>query len=158
MIGKTARHALEEDLWSFLLTGGIAFDNPHPNPDSSWLSDKSWSEVTRASELKGLEGLHSSFENNLSEWKKFYDLANPQDNPLPSPFGEESDDSMRRLVVLRCVRPDKLVPAIRMYVVSRMGQSFVEPPPFDLRDSYDDSSNVTPLVFVLSPGKLSPLL
>lgn len=102
--------------------------------------------------------LKSSFESNPEAWKNFYDQANPQDHPMPQPFEKESDRSMGRLVILRCVRPDKLVPAIRKYVVSRMGQFFVEPPPFDLRDSYDDSSNVTPLVFVLSPGKRLPIV
>lgn len=140
-------------MWTFLLTGGIAFDNPYPNPDPTWLSDKSWSEVTRARLLKGLDELQNSFETNISGWKKFYDLANPQDKPFPVPYDNLHDESMERLVILRCVRPDKLVPAIRMYIISRMGQSFVEPPPFDLQNSYDDSSNTTPLVFVLSPGK-----
>lgn len=32
-------------IWRFLLTGGVALDNPHPNPAPEWLSDKAWSEV-----------------------------------------------------------------------------------------------------------------
>lgn len=33
-----------------------------------------------------------------------------------------------------------------------MGASFTEPPPFDLRACYEDSSCSTPLIFVLTPG------
>lgn len=33
-----------------------------------------------------------------------------------------------------------------------MGASFIEPPPFDLRACYEDSSCSTPLIFVLTPG------
>lgn len=47
---------VEEDTWRFLLTGGVALENPHPNPFPQWLSDKSWGEVVRASELKSLKG------------------------------------------------------------------------------------------------------
>ena len=33
-----------------------------------------------------------------------------------------------------------------------MGTSFIEPPPFDLRACYEDSTCSTPLIFVLTPG------
>ncbi|XP_050466815.1 dynein axonemal heavy chain 3 isoform X2 [Cataglyphis hispanica] len=146
-----AAQKLEEDLWVFLLTGGIAFDNPYPNPDPSWLSDKSWSEVVRASLLPGLEKLKTSFQSNISQWKTYYDLLNPQDHSFPPPFEHETE-SLRKLVILRCVRPDKMVAAVQAFVIHYMGTPFMEPPPFDLQSSYDDSSNVTPLIFVLSPA------
>ncbi|KAL6443837.1 hypothetical protein ACFW04_001708 [Cataglyphis niger] len=146
-----AAQKLEEDLWVFLLTGGIAFDNPYPNPDPSWLSDKSWSEVVRASLLPGLEKLRASFQSNISQWKMYYDLLNPQDYPFPPPFEHETE-SLRKLVILRCVRTDKMVAAVQAFVIHHMGTPFIEPPPFDLQSSYDDSNNVTPLIFVLSPA------
>ncbi len=41
-------------------------------------------------------------------------------------------DSFTRLLIMRCIRPDKLVPAVMLYVSKEMGQKFIEPPPFDL--------------------------
>jgi len=146
-----ASDKLEEDLWNFLLTGGVAFDIPDPNPDPSWLSDKSWSEIVRASLLPGLEKLRESFQSDVSQWKEYYDLSNPQEHPFPEPF-EEVGETLQKLVILRCVRIDKLVVGVQSFVIEHMGTAFVEPPPFDLQSSYDDSSNITPLIFILSPG------
>lgn len=41
---------------------------------------------------------------------------------------------------------------VRQFVQEKLGQKFVEPPPFDLAKSYADSNSIIPLIFVLSPG------
>lgn len=142
---------VNEGLWSFLLTGGVALENPYPNPDPSWLTDKCWSDIVRSTKLHGLEKFQQSFVANISQWKAYYDLPNPQENAFPNPF-EEENNTLKKLIILKCIRPDKIVAAVRIFVIHHMGEPFVEPPPFDLQGSYNDSSNVTPLIFILSPG------
>ena len=51
---------VDEDTWRFLLTGGVALENPHPNPFPQWLSDKSWGEIVRVSDLSRFKGLMKS--------------------------------------------------------------------------------------------------
>ena len=46
----------------------------------------------------------------------------------------------------------QVVPAVQEFVTFKLGQPFIEPPPFDLAKSYNDSSAIMPLLFVLSPG------
>ena len=38
------------------------------------------------------------------------------------------------------------------FVRATLGNEFIESPPFDLIGAYDDSSNMTPIIFILSPG------
>jgi len=59
------RNQVDELEWRFLLTGGIALDNPFPNPAHDWLTDKSWAEITRCSDLAGLKGFMEHFSNNV---------------------------------------------------------------------------------------------
>ncbi|XP_075900184.1 dynein axonemal heavy chain 3 [Nelusetta ayraudi] len=141
---------MDDQVWRFLLTGGIALDNPHANPAPAWLSDKSWSEIVRASKLPNLVGLYMHVQDSVAAWKSLYDSGKPHKVPLPDRWGQLT--GMDRLVVIRCFRSDKLVPAVQDFIVDNMGQAYVEPPNFDLGGSYKDSNCCSPLIFVLSPG------
>ncbi|XP_032823200.2 dynein axonemal heavy chain 3 [Petromyzon marinus] len=144
------RGEVDEDTWRFLLTGGVALENPHPNPAPEWLSDKSWSEVVRASSLASLRGLMDDVKANAGRWKRLYDSASPHEEELPEGWGLLA--GLDRMAVLRCFRPDKIVPAAQDFIVKSVGRTFVEPPTFDLAGSFSDSSCCAPLIFVLSPG------
>ncbi|XP_076458174.1 dynein axonemal heavy chain 3-like [Babylonia areolata] len=141
---------IEDDVWRFLLTGGVALDNPYPNPAPVWLADKAWGEIVRASNLKGLDGFRQHVEENIEQWKAFYDSPTPHVEPLPGPFDQLK--GLYRMVVLRTLRPDKMVPAVQDFIVDSLGKSYIEPPTFDLPGSFADSYCCAPLIFVLSPG------
>ena len=56
------------------------------------------------------------------------------------------------MTIVRVIRPDKVVMMVTEFVKKNLGQKFVEPPPFDLSKSFDDSHALAPIVFILSPG------
>ncbi|XP_038526379.1 dynein heavy chain 3, axonemal isoform X1 [Canis lupus familiaris] len=141
---------INEEVWYFLLTGGVALDNPFPNPAPEWLSEKAWAEVVRASALPKLKGLMEHLEQNSEEWKLIYDSTWPHEEKFPGSW--KFLKGLERMVVLRCLRPDKIIPAIRDFIAEHMGDVFIEAPTFDLQGSYNDSSCCVPLIFVLSPG------
>ena len=145
------KNKVDENVWRFLLTGGVALDNPYPNPAKEWLSDKSWSEIVRASDLPGLEGFREHVAKNAVKWRNnLYDSPTPQSAEYPSPFNEV--EPLQHLVILRSFRPDKIVPAVQTFISKAIGSHFIEPPTFDLPGSFADSNCCSPLIFVLSPG------
>lgn len=144
------RGQIDDEVWRFLLTGGVALDNPHPNPAPDWLSDKSWAEFVRASCLTNLQGLMEHVRDNFSKWKQIYDSARPHEENFPDAWNTST--GLDRMVILRCLRPDKIVPAVQKFIIENMGRTFIEPPTFDLGRSYSDSNCCAPLIFVLSPG------
>uniref|UniRef100_A0A669P469 Dynein axonemal heavy chain 12 n=1 Tax=Phasianus colchicus TaxID=9054 RepID=A0A669P469_PHACC len=145
-----AKNEIEHQEFMFLLTAGVGLKNKYKNPDPSWLPDKSWDELCRASEIPALKEL-SNITENIGEWQKIYDSKEPQSFPLPEPLNNALNE-LQKMIILRCLRPDKIGPAITTFVTEKLGKKFVEPPPFDLTKSYSDSNSTIPLIFVLSPG------
>ncbi|XP_078059400.1 dynein axonemal heavy chain 12 [Mustelus asterias] len=146
-----ARHEINYHEFMFLLTGGVGLQTKVPNPDPSWLQDKSWDEICRASDLSSLHGLRDHFSKSSAEWRKIYESKDPQVVPLPHPWDHKINE-LQKMIVLRALRPDKIIPAVANFVVEKLGKRFVEPPPFDLAKSYVDSNATIPLLFILSPG------
>jgi len=58
-----------------------------------------------------------------------------------------------RLILIKVLRPDCLLPSVRSFVHDQMGESFVQSGGFDLGEVYSQSQSNTPLIFILSPGQ-----
>lgn len=60
---------------------------------------------------------------------------------------------MRKLIITKIIRRDRVLPAVINFIVDKNGnENFVHPPNFSLESVYADSNKNTPIIFVLSPG------
>ena len=141
---------IDEDEWRFLLTGGVALSNTFSNP-TAWLPQKSWDELVRLDELTRFKDIRKNFLAQKDGWKIVYDSLEPHREKFPDQWQTVLQD-FQRMCVIRCIRPDKVIPAVQDFVRDHLGSKYIEPPPFDLAKSYQDSTCVTPVIFVLSPG------
>ena len=99
-----------------------------------------------------LQGLPDSLAVNSVSWKKIFDSLEPDRATLPEPWRSDLT-SFQKIVTLRILRPDKIIPALTSFVAESLGRRFVEPKPFAIEPSYNDSSCSTPLICVLYPGR-----
>eukprot|EP00002_Diphylleia_rotans_P015940 TRINITY_DN308_c0_g1_i6.p1 TRINITY_DN308_c0_g1~~TRINITY_DN308_c0_g1_i6.p1 ORF type:complete len:4231 (+),score=876.63 TRINITY_DN308_c0_g1_i6:183-12875(+) len=148
-----SRKEIDPVEFRFLLTGGLALDShgKKPNPAPGWISEKAWTDVFELSKLPSFSELPDDIIANLQDWKTYYQAPEPQSRNLPGKW-DRILSPFQKMLILRSFRADKILPAIQDYVLSKMGQRFVESPGFDLVGSYKESSPTTPLLFVLSPG------
>jgi len=141
----------QQDL-RFLLTGGVSLGDQIPPVPCDWLSEQKWHELCRASNLPSMKGFADHFKKEANgAYKELYNMPDPALFNWP-PESDKILSDFTKLIVLRAIKPDKLVPAMVRYVVMKLGEAFIQPPQFDLQLIYKDSSNITPLIFVLSPG------
>lgn len=55
-------------------------------------------------------------------------------------------------MLLRCFRVDRIYLAVTQYVTQIMGEQFVTPPTISFESIWDQSTSLSPIVFILSPG------
>lgn len=103
----------------FLMTGAtsIEFDRPNPTGENGWLSDKSWASILEFSRvLPAFKGFDREFEAHLHDWERVFNSQQPQSFKEPWP-GQWNDITLfRRAIVLRILRPDKVIPAIQKLI------------------------------------------
>merc|ERR1711871_275368 len=66
--------------------------------------------------------------------------------------GYQYKTDLQRLIIMRSIRLDKVVLGMVRFVVKFLGQEFVEPPPLNYQDCFNDSTVLSPLIFILSAG------
>ncbi|XP_053075250.1 dynein axonemal heavy chain 1 isoform X4 [Acinonyx jubatus] len=141
---------IDQSEWRYLLSGGsIQVMTENPAPD--WLSDRAWRDILALSNLPAFSDFAHDFTEHLSEFQAIFDSPEPHREPLPG-IWDEYLDQFQKLLVLRCLRGDKVTNAMQDFVATNLEPRFIEPQATNLSVVFKDSSSTTPLIFVLSPG------
>ncbi|XP_014674130.1 PREDICTED: dynein heavy chain 1, axonemal-like [Priapulus caudatus] len=142
---------IDMDEWRYLLAGGTHAPNPRPNPASEWLSDRAWDEFLTLAALPNFTDFVDDFENCAVGLRAIFDSVEPHREALPGEW-EARMQPFQKILILRCLRADKVTNAFQDFVAANLGQKFIEPQAVDLSEVFKDSSPTCPLIFVLSPG------
>ena len=137
--------------WRFLLAGPTDTEISEPNPAPSWVTEKVWIEIVNCARLPAFAGFDNAFTANVEHYRSYFESADAHRHKLDEKFDKKLD-SFQKLLITRCIRPDRFMLGVADYVAEQLGQRFIEPPPFDLAACYAESSVTSPLVFVLSSG------
>ncbi|XP_056381079.1 dynein axonemal heavy chain 1 isoform X2 [Hyla sarda] len=136
--------------WRFLLSGGTA-PTLVENPCADWLTERAWRDIQALSTLSNFNNIKEHIIQHQEEYQRICDSSEPHRESLPGELDQKLD-SFQKMLILRCLRGDKVTNVMQDYVCQYLGQRFIEPQTADLGAVYRESSPVTPLIFILSPG------
>lgn len=94
-----------------------------------------------------LMNLVEEIANNEENWKSFYTSAETME--LPEPYA--SANQLQQLLILKCLRPDAILSAIRKFICA-FDETFIESVQIDLKSAFECSTTKTPLIFFTSTG------
>ncbi|XP_076749810.1 dynein beta chain, ciliary-like [Xylocopa sonorina] len=115
-----------------------------------FLTNTSWGGIKYLSQMDDFQNLEKDIEGAAKRWKKFVESETPERESFPQDWKNKT--ALQRLCIMRCLRLDRMSYAIRCFVEEKLGSKFVESrsPPF--HKSFEETSSITPVFFILSPG------
>ena len=66
------------------------------------------------------EGIEEYFINFNVKFKKIFDSVEAQEEPMPGDWNTKLN-SFQKMILLKCVRPDKITAAIENFCVEKIG-------------------------------------
>lgn len=115
-----------------------------------FLSDYSWGGIKSLSSLAEFNNLDRDIESSQKRWKKFVESETPEKEKFPQEWKNKS--AVQKLCMMRCLRPDRMLYALSLFVKEKLGKKYVETRSVDFASSYEETTPSTPVFFILSPG------
>ena len=95
--------------------------------------------------------LADSIEADEAAWRTYCEYEKPEVESLPDGLTDKLG-LFEQMLVLRCLRVDRVTIAVTNFVIAKKGGKYVQPPVLDYNNIYTQTTSITPVVFVLSPG------
>lgn len=120
-----------------------------------FLSNRLWGGIRILTLIDGFRGIDKDIEQSTKRWRYFIDAETPEREKLPGEWKHKT--AFQRLCIVRTLRPDRITYAAWCFVAEIMGTKYTERRMIPFSESFKESSAVTPIFFILSPG-VDPLM
>uniref|UniRef100_A0A1I8GN74 Dynein heavy chain 10, axonemal n=1 Tax=Macrostomum lignano TaxID=282301 RepID=A0A1I8GN74_9PLAT len=146
------RERLKQTELEFFIKGNIALEKAERKKPNKWMPEEGWQDVVALAQRfpEQFGEILDDIEQHDRDWKHWYDGESPEAAQYPLKYKDYSD--FYKLMILRCFRVDRVYRAIEIYVTNAMGEKYVTPPIISFEAIFDQSSPISPIVFILSPG------
>jgi len=156
--------SLDPLLLSFLVRSEDAVPDME-SPFKEWLDASQWHsvislstfELPRGGDEEGnnvvetpFAGLDRDMLESSRRFRDWHDLERPEEAALPGDWKKIPE--AKKLLVIRALRPDRLMSAISAFVKNEMGYKYLVARRNKLKIVIEDSSAQVPILFVLTPG------
>ncbi|KAI6071724.1 Dynein heavy chain 8, axonemal isoform X1 [Aix galericulata] len=123
-----------------LIRGGAALDlKACPPKPFRWILDMMWLNLVELSKLPQFAEILNQITSNEKGWKNWFDKDAPEEEIIPDGYND-SLDTCRKLLL------------IRKYIADSLHEKYTEPVILNLKKTWEESDQRTPLICFLSMG------
>lgn len=123
---------------------------PNVTSPVDFITNIGWGAIKSLVELESFKNLDSDIVGSSKRWRKLFESEVPEQERLPQDWKNKSP--LQQLCIMRALRPDRMLYAIRGFVASILGKEYVEGHSIPFAESFKESGPETPIFFILSAG------
>jgi dynein heavy chain 1 len=150
-------HALDSDEFDFLLEGGDVASTAKVDTSASFLSMEQRQKVAAYQKLVFFKSFQAHLQANEAQWKQFL-VSNTPESEVPVFWSADADGStltrlVRTALVVKCLRPDRVVQAVTSLVNAVFGSDVLSETAYDLKSIVSEEVGPeTPVALCSVPG------
>ncbi|CAM9463616.1 unnamed protein product [Sphacelaria rigidula] len=143
---------LAQEEVDYLVMSKISIDPGNMGPLGEWLPEAIWPKLKSLERVKRFHNIGDAMQSDSDDWQQaWFDDEKADQAKLPGDF-EKTLSAFDRLILLRAMRPDRVSTALAKWIGQTMGTNYVLQKPYDMAETYMETSPATPMFFVLFPG------
>jgi len=159
------RGDIQADEWGLFMRGAGVVDRstfkPNPSPDN--ISEQQWDLLYACQDRIAVEGADGSvtypfaglIDSLIGNWPAWTEWINSEtlfSDDLPDEALNKTVNDFKRLILMKCLKEDKITTSLFTFVSSKLGEEFATPPATTMADIAKDLDNKTPCIFILTKG------
>jgi len=142
---------LDQNETMYLLQDNVALDPGDIGLLEAWLPRHIWPKIKGLESLDHFKGLGDDIQSDSDEWNEWFNSDSPELKSLPGEY-DKTITNIQKLILLKVMRPDRLLKSLRDFVSNTMGPEYITERSFNMRSTFDETNNQTPIFFTLFAG------
>lgn len=142
---------MNSDEVDYLVMGKTCVDPGNMGPLHEWLPESIWPKIKALEGMPQFKGLGDNMQSDSEDWCTWFDVEKAETAKFPGEY-EKTLTQFDKLILLRAMRPDRLMNSLSDFIGNVMGKEYVVQRPFNMKSTYEETSNKIPVFFVLFAG------
>ncbi len=123
---KQSEGVIDSDEYLFFLRGAVGMADKSialQKPNFEWIQEAAWNNLVELDQiLPAFSNICQAIHLSTKEWKNWYSSKKPEpeEAQLPGEWETKCEDPLRKMIILRCFRPDRVIFAVKNYIIQSL--------------------------------------
>mmetsp|Transcript_15477 Transcript_15477/g.20964 ORF Transcript_15477/g.20964 Transcript_15477/m.20964 type:complete len:413 (+) Transcript_15477:886-2124(+) len=123
---KQSAGEVDQEEYLFFLRGAVGLADKSialARPNAEWIQESAWNNLIELDQvLPAFANICQAIQLSTKEWKNWFSSKKPEpeEAQLPGEWETKCEEPLRKMIILRCFRPDRVIFAVKNYILQTL--------------------------------------